>query len=233
MFGWLRKKIRMEQLDSGVASAFSKIKEDLASQRQFLHDLNENHDGFKRTTSLNHQRIADWITHFDGSIRRLENDMRFLEKKIQTDFDKITTTSLNLFQEAYSKNIKDVEAVKKEILKEVEVFIRENKHKQSQTQSQAPVINVNNVDNVRNITPETSFEALSNPEKWLAGVLFNIEAPLSYTQIAERTGKTINTVRVYMNQLKLKGFIDESTLPNGTKIFSLRHKAKVKKLYNL
>ncbi|MFH0869942.1 MAG: hypothetical protein V1866_02705 [archaeon] len=229
MFGWLRKKIRMEQLDSGVASAFSRIREDLTSQRQFLHDLNENHDGFKRTTSLNHQRIADWITHFDGSIRRLESDLRLLEKRIQSDFDKVTTTSLNLFQEAYSKNIKDVETVKKEILKEVEVFLKENKHKQLQ----APVINVNNVDNVNNVTPETSFEALSNPEKWLAGVLFNLEAPLSYTQITERTGKTINTVRVYMNQLKLKGFIDESTLPNGTKIFSLRHKAKVKKLYNL
>ena len=44
--------------------------------------------------------------------------------------------------------------------------------------------------------PEMSFEALSNPEKWLVGVLFNSETPLSYFQISEKTGKTVKLGRL-------------------------------------
>jgi hypothetical protein len=226
MLGWLRKKIRLEQMNSGLISAFSRIRDDLASQRKILEELFENHHGFRRTTSLNHERIAEWIKHFDHSIKRLDNDMKVLEKRFDDDFEALSTASLNLFKEAYAKNIKDVHAVKKEILQEVEVFVREGRQKPKE-------INVSNVSNVNNIMPDPFFDSLSNPEKWLVGVLFNAENPLSYSQIAERTGKTLNTIRVYMNQLKFKGFIDESTLPNGVKLFSLRHKAKVKKLYNL
>jgi hypothetical protein len=226
VFGWLKRKARMEALDSNISSAFSRIKEDLGQQRKFLEELHLSHHGFRKTANINHQRTAEWIAYFEKSMKQLEDDMISLEQKIKADFEVMTQTSLRLYQEAYSKNLKDAEAIKKEVLKEVEVFLRENKHKTS-------INNVGNDNNVNNVMQETSFESLSNPEKWLAGVLFSTEAPLSYGQIAEKTGKSINTVRVYMNQLKLKGFIEESTLPNGTKIFGLKHKTRVKKLYNL
>ncbi len=227
MFEWLRKKIKLEQMNSGLISAFTRIKEDLYMQKRALAELHENHHGFRKHTSINHQRIADWIKHFDASIKKLDQDIVVLENRLNDDFEKLSTASLSLFQEAYAKNIKDVQAVKKEILKDVEVFLNENKHKPGEK------ANIANVSNVKPVMQEPYFDSLSNPEKWLVGVLFNAENPLSYSQIAERTGKTLNTIRVYMNQLKIKGFIDESTLPNGVKLFSLRHKAKVKKLYNL
>jgi hypothetical protein len=227
MFNWIRKKVRLEQMNSGIIAAFGRIKEDLSTQRKVLEELYDHHHGFRKSTAINHQRIADWIKHFDESIKRLESDMTVLEKRIGEEFEALSTASLNLFKEAYAKNIKDVQAVKKEILKEVEVFMNENNQKPKEP------ANVTNVSNVNKVMPEPFFDSLSNPEKWLVGVLFNAETPLSYSQVAERTGKTLNTIRVYMNQLKFKGFIDESTLPNGIKLFSLRHKAKVKKLYNL
>ncbi|MBN2052153.1 hypothetical protein JW756_01500 [Candidatus Woesearchaeota archaeon] len=226
MLGWIRKRIRLEQMNSGLTDAFAKIREDFSSQKKLLEELYINHHGFKQTTFLNHQRIADWIKHFDGSIRRLDQDLKVLEKKLDEEFEALSTASLNLFKEAYTKNIKDAQTIKKEILKEVEVFMNETRQKPKET-------NISNVNNVKAIMPEPFYDTLSNPEKWLVGVLFNAENPLSYNQIAERTGKTLSTIRVYMNQLKFKGFIDESTLPNGVKLFSLRHKAKVKKLYNL
>ena len=226
MLGWLRKKVLLEQMNTGLISAFTKIKEDLYSQKRMLEDLYEHHHGFRQTTSLNHQRIAEWIKHFDASIRKLEQDTTVFEKRFNEDFEAMSTALLNLFKDAYAKNIKDTQTLKKEILKEVEVLLSQNSTK--------PLDNAANVTNVKPIMPEpSSFDSLSNPEKWLVGVLFNAETPLSYSQIAMKTGKTINTVRVYMNQLKFKGFIDESSLPNGIKLFSLRHKAKVKKLYNL
>ena len=230
MLEWLRKKIKLEQMNSGLISAFTKIKEDLHLQKRVLEELHVSHHGFRKHTSLNHQRMADWIKYFDASIRKLDQDVRVLENRLNDDFEKLSTASLNLFQEAYAKNIKDVQAVKKEILKDVEVFLNENKNKQVE---KANLANVANISNVKPIMQEPYFDSLSNPEKWLVGVLFNAENPLSYSQISERTGKTLNTIRVYMNQLKIKGFIDESTLPNGIKLFSLRHRAKVKKLYNL
>jgi len=126
MLGWIKKRIRLEQMNSSLVSAFSKIREDFSAQKKLLEELYINHHGFKQTTSLNHQRIADWIRHFDNSIRRLDADLKVLEKKIDEEFDAFSTASLNLFKEAYEKNIKDVQAVKKEILKEVEVFMNEN-----------------------------------------------------------------------------------------------------------
>jgi len=228
--GWFRKKVQIEQINSGLISAFSKIKEDLYNHRKMLEELYIHHHGFRKTTHLNHQRIADWIKHFDLSIKQLDRDLRVLEKHFNEDFEALNTASLNLFKEAYAKNIKDVQAIKKEVLKEVEVFLNENKQNHKENTFHP---NITNVSNVKSITPDPFFDSLSNPEKWLVGVLFNAEAPWSYLQIAERTGKTMNTIRVYMNQLKFKGFIDESSLPNGIKLFSLRHKAKVKKLYNL
>ncbi|MBU1322287.1 MAG: hypothetical protein KKF46_08085 [Nanoarchaeota archaeon] len=232
MIGWFRKKVKLEQMNSGLVSAFSRIREDLASQKKFLEDMYEQHHGFKGSTTLNHQRIADWIHHFDKSIIHLEKNVMVLEKSIREDFQNLTSTSLNLFKEAYAKNIKDVKAVKQEILKEVEVFMKDYEEKQ-QIKLKANVDNVDNVSNVKKIMPEPHYDGLSNPERWLVGVLFNADNPLSYSQIAQKTGKTINTVRVYMNQLKFKSLVDESTLPNGIKLFSLQHKAKVKKLYNL
>jgi hypothetical protein len=227
MLGWLKKRWVLDQMNSGLITAFSKIRDDLSSQRRFLEEFYKNHHVLKKNTALNHQRIADWIRHFDISIKKLEKDLLFLEKKMNEDLNNFSATSLRLFKEAYAKNIKDAESIKKEILNEVEVFLNENKHKPKETS------NVDNVSNVKTIMTEPLFDSLSNPEKALISVLFSTETPLSYSQIAERTGKSLNTIRVYMNQLKFKGFIDESSLPNGIKLFSLRHKAKVKKLYNI
>jgi hypothetical protein len=36
-----------------------------------------------------------------------------------------------------------------------------------------------------------------------------------------------------MNTLKKKGFVEESTLPSGVKLFSVTNKEKVKKMYNV
>ena len=86
MFDWIRKKIKLEQMNSGLISAFTRIKEDLVMQRKFLEELYEHHHGFRKTTSLNHQRIADWIKHFDSTTRRLEQDLKVLEKRIDGEF---------------------------------------------------------------------------------------------------------------------------------------------------
>jgi hypothetical protein len=225
MLGWLKKKQTSVQTEDTLSSAFSRVKSDIAMQRRYLEELHSNHHTFRQHTSINHQRIADWIAHFDASIKHLEGDLVVIETKVEAKLRETAHNSARQLEEAMKAHKAELLAMKEELKRDLEVFAGDFKLKS--------INNVDNVNNVSNIMPEPSYEGLSNPEKWLVGVLFNSETPLSYAQISERTGKTISTVRVYMNQLKLKGFIEESALPNGIKIFGLKHRAKVKKLYNL
>ncbi len=224
MLKWVKRRMSMKNLNSGLTSAFSKIKEDLYFQKKALNELYDNHHNLKNNTHLNNKRLIEWIQHFEKTTNKLEKDFSGFEEQIKKRFDLLTEKSLDLFKEAYSKNIKDVDTIKKEILEEVRKSLSPS-HIEKSKEVKKIIIEKPFLD--------TPFDMLSNPEKWLVGVLFNAENPLSYEQIATKTGKTINTVRVYMNQLKIKGFVDDSSLPNGVKLFSLRHKAKVKKLYNL
>ncbi|MBI5073372.1 hypothetical protein HZA99_06160 [Candidatus Woesearchaeota archaeon] len=74
---------------------------------------------------------------------------------------------------------------------------------------------------------------MTNPEQKLLNLLMNEADPLTYTKVSQLTGHNINTIRVNMNSLKKKGFVEESTLPSGVKLFSVTNKEKVKKMYNV
>ena len=79
----------------------------------------------------------------------------------------------------------------------------------------------------------TQRQHLTNPEKKLLNFLFNEGDPLSYQQVSVKTGHSINTIRVNMNLLKKKGFVEENMLPSGVKLFTLKNKEKIKKMHNL
>jgi Fe2+ or Zn2+ uptake regulation protein len=74
---------------------------------------------------------------------------------------------------------------------------------------------------------------LANPEQKLLNLLISESEPLTYAKVSQLTGHSINTVRVNMNSLKKKGFVEESTLPSGVKLFSVTNKEKIKKIYNV
>jgi predicted DNA-binding transcriptional regulator len=82
------------------------------------------------------------------------------------------------------------------------------------------------------IQTDTSFP-LANPEQKLLNLLISESEPLTYAKVSQLTGHSINTVRVNMNSLKKKGFVEESTLPSGVKLFSVTNKEKIKKIYNV
>jgi hypothetical protein len=57
---------------------------------------------------------------------------------------------------------------------------------------------------------------------------------MTYEAIAKKLGKSLNSVRVYMNSLRSKKqIIDEFLAPNGTKVFSIKNSELVKTLFNI
>jgi hypothetical protein len=227
--------LHKDSFEERVSSAFGKIKADVSSLRSTIDSERSNNHRLRENYLQNQRHFLDWIRSFEANIASLEKRVGSLEASIsgrlselelrQKEIDSLLKAGLDAQQKAFS-------ALKLELAKELSVFSQIYKLKPI-SEAVKPVNNVDNANNVNNVALDPNYSALSNPEKWLVGVLFNAEAPLSYAQIADRTGKTISTVRVYMNQLKLKGFVEESSLPNGIKIFGLKHKAKVKALYNL
>lgn len=74
---------------------------------------------------------------------------------------------------------------------------------------------------------------MTNPEQKLLNLLISEADPMTYTKVSQLTGHSINTIRVNMNSLKKKGFVEESALPSGVKLFSVTNKEKIKKMYNV
>jgi len=200
----------------------------------------------EKSFSDNNKRISEWLMHFESALARINTGLEHMESEFsnsasKTDFDlkRLKKDLAESLDNALTTQVKELEVFKQALKQELEVFAGQIELKpgcEQQIQPAKPITNVTNANNINQVMPVAHYNVhagLSNPEKWLMGVLFNAETPLSYSQISERTGKSISTARVYMNQLKIKGFVEESSLPNGVKIFSLKHDAKVKKLYNL
>jgi len=91
--------------------------------------------------------------------------------------------------------------------------------------------NVYNVGNVAFATPATG--KLSNPLQQLLNLMISLGEPISYQVLAQKLGKNRITVRVNMNRLKRRGFVEEFSTPNGSKLFAVKNIEKVKKLYNI
>ena len=91
-----------------------------------------------------------------------------------------------------------------------------------------------------NIMPKTEIQRetnygnlLTNPELKLLNMLFSETEPVSYSHLSNKTGQSINTIRVNMNTLKKKSLVEENLLPNGVKLFNLKNKERIKKMYNV
>ena len=74
---------------------------------------------------------------------------------------------------------------------------------------------------------------LTRTERKIINILYNSNIPISYNDIAQKTGHSPNSIKVYINALKKKGIpLEVFHAPNGTKLYSINNKEKVRKFYN-
>jgi hypothetical protein len=207
-----------DRFESAVTRSFSNLKRDMELQRRWIGYLNhlhtalsDSHHNHKQVTEQDVDSIRKWVEHLakaheshEAALLRFEHDMR----------ETITAYNRHL-SHLYSRIKETAErdsAIRDEILKEVGRLVE---HKQA-------VLPVKEPDG-----------SLSNPEQKLLNLLLSESDPVGYSHIAEKTGNSINTVRVLMSGLKKRGLVEEHVLPSGQKLWNAANKERVKKLYNL
>lgn len=194
---------------------------------QKINIIESKHDELDFRHANNAEATRQWIEYFNK--KHAETD-----QKIQI----LASYSRQLKETMEKNHILDEEFIKKVIDDYVEIPKVDKDKLKQEILSELNYVKTNlrnePKDNIAQKTGQLSDEILTNSEKWLINVLFNFNGPVTYEQIVAKTGKSLNTIRVYMNSLKNKGsLVEETTLPNGSKVFSISNKERAKKLYNV
>jgi hypothetical protein len=188
--------------------------------------IENKHDELDFRHANNAEAMRQWIEYFNR--KHMETDQKI---------NVLATYSVQLKESMEKNREMDEEFIKKVIDDYVEIPKVDKDRLKHEILQELSFMknNLKNEPKERIVirTAELSDNILTNSEKWLLNILFNINGPVTYEQIVSRTGKSLNTIRVYMNSLKNKGdLVEESTLPNGSKVFSISNKERAKKLYN-
>lgn len=198
--------------------------------------------------------VKDMQIHLLDKVSRIHSDHNELSYSVKSDRHFISRW-LEYFSRMHNSHSEDINTLKKTVLQLNEQMREMKKTNQnllthientkknvvSDTEKQIKllkeaVINVNNDYNVNNATQNNvnnDINALTRSEAKILGRLFEASTPLSYQDISSSTGHSPNTIKVYINSLKKKGIgFEEINAPNGTKLYAVPNKNKVKKLYN-
>jgi len=226
---------RLSHFRGAIMQSFSHLKQDLNVQKQWIsylnhihHVLKSAHDKHRALTKRDLDDLKKYIDHLNDSAGNYQKAMKQFEHDLRATietYNKNFTDVYNRLNDAKEQETK----LKQQIMDDVQELIQESQEK---TQKNIEELH-EKVKPVQKEIPITSPATLTNPEQKLLNLLVAETDPVSYGHIAERTGNSINTVRVIMNNLKKRGLIEEHTLPSGVKLFNASNKEKVKKLYNI
>ncbi len=230
IFGKNEKKAEVD-----LTGHFSEVHKHLGYHKMWINYLHENIRQITQNTDNLHKHhsyhseevkrsidgLNKWVEYLHSSNQKMEKDLTRVEdsikRQLRKDMEKYHEELLTHIQDLIVTRT-DMSQARADILTEMEKRLDE-RPKRQEIPLKMPVF---------------SSEELTSSEKELVNFLFNQSAPLTYSDIANRMRKSVNSVRVYMNALKLKkDLIEEFRQPNGTKIFGLKNREKVKTLYNL
>jgi hypothetical protein len=219
-----------------IKSHFLDIKDTQLNTLQKLDDIHTSHNRLTVHVGNNFHVISKWIDHFNEQHKNhkkemieLKNHIYYLNKKLDENTKRDERYIKSVVENYINIPQKDKSTLKNELIENLRA---EKDHKMA-------VINVNNDNNVNNDISITRYNVnnassqLTKSEAKIMGHLFNANNPMSYNDLSLSTGHSPNTIKVYINSLKKKGVkFDEIDTPNGSKMYAIPNKEKVKKLYN-
>jgi hypothetical protein len=235
-FDFLDKKETIHSIEQ--EKGLDSIKEELKKQDtwiKYLHNysrdihkyasyINDSNTKHKREIVFELNKVNQWVSYLHESNNSLKQEVSTLK----TELRKLLRNDFEIYHKTLEQylNLKfEEEHIKKEELKaNIIAELRETRR-------------INNEDNAKSISSimhYTTESELTNPEKELLNLLFNENKPMTYEVIAKKLNKSVNSVRVYMNSLRVKKqIIDEFLTPNGSKVFSIKNSELVKTLFNI
>lgn len=222
---------------------FTPIKNELLKQESWIKEIHKNSKNlhnfanYIHESNIKHKKemldqitgLVKWVDYLNNNHTTLKqelHDLRHgLRKSLRSDFEIYHNTLEEYIKVRLNEVRLNKEEIKKELLEELKSAHTAEKQAFSGSQTPNPA---------RDITHYNAEIELSNPEKLLLNVLFNENKPLTYEDLSRKTGKSVSSVRVYMNSLKSKKPIIEDFLtPTGAKIFSVKNSEIVKTLFNI
>jgi hypothetical protein len=232
--GWLDKFRKggdpaVTHFRQSVVRSFSLIKEDMALQRQWIAYLNnlhgtlsDAHHTHRELTTRDLDELKRWINLLQANTERHDTALKQFETNLSKTVSAYNAFLLHLHNEVKGSRVRETE-LRRRIVDEVTALLVQHKRDlQTEISHQRP-----------EHEPKAEEHSLSNPEQKLLNVLLSQSDPVSYQALAEKTGNSVNTVRVIMNNLRKRGLVEEHLLPTGIKLWNAANKERVKKLYNL
>jgi hypothetical protein len=251
---------KLNSFTDAVIASFNNVKEDINLQNQWishLHsthtELKSQHDSHRNLTSAEFDKVKAWINHLHENSKSQEKSMEELKQRINEAFNAYNRHIIELYKQEKKENI-DIKALKeelrREIMPELNRLLQEQNHLVQQvihdhkasTTTQIDEANrhlglisekIESLPHIKEIQMVPKPSLLTYPEQKLLNFLLNEADPVTYEQVAQKTGHSINTVRVIMNALKKRNLIEEHLLPSGIKLFNAHNKERIKKIYNI
>lgn len=225
---------KLDHFARSLVRHFNNLRDDFDMQKKwvdYLHNfslrLQNDHHNHRSVTENELNNVKSWINHLHDYQTKQEKDIKTMEKNIS----ELISVVGEAFNDVHSR-IEKVEGRQKEkeqkLIEDVRRMVE--KHKPVERPS---LTYQEETPKEQESGAALQKHALTNPENVLLNLLLTESDPIGYTKIAEKTGKSINTVRVVMNSLKKKGFVEENLLPSGEKLFNAKNKERIKKIYNI
>ncbi len=239
---------------SKIESLHNNLHNNLASLHNNLKDVTEIANHANNKLDSVHLKVESMHENFNSAVNSVASKVNLVEAKTHQKIGELAsnlttnfTSNLKVHQEQFAahklelknelKN--ELEAHKEELKKALANIKSKQEAPKVQTEPQVSSQPQLQILSQPSLIPQQRPEIiysnapLTNPEQKLLNILFSETEPLSYSVLSSKTGHSINTVRVNMNLLKKKALIEENMLPSGVKLFNLKNKERIKKMYNL
>jgi hypothetical protein len=243
-----------------VVRSFAHIKDDMELQRQWIAYLNhlhgmlsEAHESHRDLTGKDLDELKRWIVYLQENTVKHEAAIQKFEGDLAKTIHSYNRFLLHLHKEVRQSAERE-SLLRKHIVDEVKSLLVEHKREVTEHLTRVQDHTLHQVrehtdrvkghlaheveqhinrlkPSLQEKTPEN--HSLSNPEQKLFNLLLSQSDPVSYQFLSDKTGNSVNTVRVIMNSLRKRGLVEENLLPTGVKLWNAANRERVKKLYNI
>lgn len=221
-----KEKEIIKNLKKNLKESFSRVKEDIDNQKEWIkhiyHDLKGHKNEINSNIDLHEshfQDIAKWIKYLDDSNKHLKSEIGSIEKgiysKIKQDFIVFNRQIISSLKSYSSSDIENLN--KKIVYLEDKIKMLEGKK-----------------EKIYDLSTPISKEVanLNKTQQKILNFLYSSSIPVDYKTIAKNLNISVISARVYVKKLKDLGYDIETESSGKKALITISNRQKIKKFYN-